>query len=101
MEKKNTGGNLGGPAVWERWRHLDGGEACVSQVDADLDMAAACVCMVGQGKAQPRNNGLCQHMCPGESHLSSPCPAAVCLTHPQSLPGFRLVLSYLDFSDYF
>ena len=45
----------------------------VTQVIVVLDMVAAC--WLCGGKAQRRNNCLCQHICPGES-----CPLALTLS---------------------
>ncbi|KAF6100016.1 hypothetical protein HJG60_011727 [Phyllostomus discolor] len=44
-----------------------------SQVDGDSDVVPACS---DRGRAQQRNNGLCQHFCIGENFPSSPRPEA-------------------------
>ena len=62
-----------------------GGENSVRQVDGVSDMMPAC--WFCGGRAQKRNNGLCHHLCLGES-----CPPAVALM-PDTLvpPGMSLM----------
>lgn len=48
----------------------------VSQVKGHSDMVTDCICILGVGRTQQRNNRLYQHFCLGESYSSSPCPEA-------------------------
>ena len=64
---------------------LGGVEYIVSYIDRYSDMA--CICMVGEGRAQQKNNGFFQHFCLGESCLSSPHPEARQLSSSPYIPG--------------
>lgn len=55
-----------------------------SQVNEDSDMVPTCwIC----GRAQRRNNNLCQHFCLGEIHLSSSYPDAKEFSSSLYIPG--------------
>ena len=52
---KATRSSVGGPASWVgQVLRESPGQGSVSQVDGDSDMAAACVCMLDEGRAQQR-----------------------------------------------
>lgn len=48
----------------------------VSQIDGVSDMAVVCICTLGMGRAQQRNNGFRHLLCLAESCLSHPHPEA-------------------------
>ena len=57
----------------------------------DSDMVSACG--ISEGRAQQRSNGLCQHICLGESCPSSPCPETRQFSsYPNILALFELLI---------
>ena len=76
LYRKATGNSLSGPASWVRWG-LEESQSMmngISYVYGDSDMVLTCQFCVG--RAQKKNNGLCQHFylgknCPLSSHLDA------------------------------
>ena len=80
MEKPLETAWVGQKIGWGRASgNHQGGANSVSQVDGVSDVVPACWLCVG--RAQKRNNGLCQHFCLGESY-----PQALALMPDNSVP---------------